>query len=783
MDIRISVRNLVEFILRAGDLDNRRSTASGNAMLEGTRIHRKIQKKMGALYEAEVPLKYIYHTETYQLQVEGRADGIFEMDGVMTIDEIKGTYRDLNKIKEPVVTHLAQAKCYAYMYAMKKNLSAVKVRMTYVNLDTEEVRYFHFDYSFEEIEDWFLEIIMQYQKWADYRIEWHEIRQNSIKQLQFPFSYREGQKQLVTYVYQTIVHKRKLFIEAPTGVGKTISTVFPAIKAIGENKAEIIFYLTAKTITRTVAENTFSLMREYGLSMKSITLTAKEKICPMEEAVCNPDACPYAKGHFDRINDALYDCITHEMFFDRTTVETYAKKYQVCPFEMSLDLSLFADAVICDYNYVFDPHVYLKRFFGDSVTGEYLFLVDEAHNLVDRGREMYSAALKKEDFLALKKLVKNVSPKMEKQLESCNKALLAMKRECDEYEVLLSIAPFLNLLTKLHATMEQYLEDHIEGEAHDEILQFFFEVSHFLETNDRVDEKYVMYTELEENEDFSIHLFCVDPSTNLKECLERSVSTIFFSATLLPIQYYKKLLGGNSEDYEVYAASTFSQEKRKLLVVNDVTSKYSRRSECEYLKIAAAIHSVVKGKQGNYMVFCPSYLFMEKIATAYEEHFLETEMEMLVQSSHMNEEDRETFLQYFEAGDHSIIGFCVLGGIFGEGIDLKHDRLIGSMIVGTGLPQVCHERDIIMHYFDDEGESGFDYAYRYPGMNKVLQAAGRVIRTTEDEGVIALLDERFLQGEYLRLFPREWNDYSVTNHQNVLNEVQEFWARNYEGTE
>lgn len=783
MDIRISVRNLVEFILRSGDLDNRRSGSSPNAMQEGSRIHRMIQKKMGTSYRAEVSLKYIHETENYRLIVEGRADGIYSEDGITVIDEIKGTYRELSKIKEAVPVHLAQAKCYAYMYARDGQEERIGIRMTYCNLDTEDVLYFHHEYTYEELEHWFFEVLAQYQKFTDYQVEWRQVRQKSIKQLDFPFEYRKGQKQLVTYVYQTIYHKKKLFLEAPTGVGKTISTVFPAVKALGEGKAEMIFYLTAKTITRTVAENTFSIMRKNGLALKNVTLTAKEKICPMEEAVCNPDHCPYAKGHFDRINEALYDCITSEIYFDRAIIEKYSQKYQVCPFEMGLDISLFSDAVICDYNYVFDPHVYLKRFFGDNVSGEYIFLIDEAHNLVDRGREMYSAQLRKEDFLALKRIVKTASPKMEKQLESCNKALLELKRECNGYRYLDSIAPFLNLLTKVHATMELYLEDHLEGEIHDAVLDFYFEVSHFLEIYERVDRNYVTYSVLDENEDFWVRFFCVNPANNLSECMEKAVSTILFSATLLPIQYYKSLLGGTGEDYEVYAESDFDIEKRRLLIANDVTSKYNRRSEMEFYKISEHIHRIVEAKSGNYMVFCPSYALMQKILQVFEEYFGDENMECICQSNHMNEQEREDFLKRFETGNmkdsasgiDTLIGFCVMGGIFSEGIDLKNDSLIGAVIVGTGLPQVCTEREIIMNFFEENGENGFDYAYRYPGMNKVLQAAGRVIRTKEDVGVIALLDERFLQSSYQQLFPREWKEYQVSDSKHVGMIVSEFW--------
>ena len=444
MEVRISVRGLVEFILRSGDIDNRRRSSSDNAMAEGSRIHRMIQRRMGSEYTAEVPLSYCYTTEYYDILVDGRADGIIDGD-LVTIDEIKGTYRHLDKLSEPVTEHLSQAKCYAYIYAKKHMLERIRIRMTYCNLDTEDIRYFYETSDLTELESWFLAVLEEYKKWTDYRFEWNQKRQASIKELEFPFAYREGQKELATYVYQTIVHKKKLFLEAPTGVGKTISTVFPAIKAIGEEKAERIFYLTAKTIAGTVAENTFSILRDHGLQFKSVVITAKEKICFMEETECNPDHCPYAKGHFDRINAAMYDLLTHEAHFERAKIEEYARKYMVCPFEMSLDMSLFADGIICDYNYLFDPHVYLKRFFAESKNDKYLFLIDEAHNLVDRGREMYSATLVKEDFLTLKKRVKVYDKKLEKRLEACNHQLLSMKKECENYRKYDSIDPFYSL--------------------------------------------------------------------------------------------------------------------------------------------------------------------------------------------------------------------------------------------------------------------------------------------------------------------------------------------------
>lgn len=798
-EMRISVRRLVEFLLRQGDIDNRFQGAPEDAMQEGSRIHRMIQKRMGGDYQAEVFLRYSYPTDNYMLVVEGRADGVIDSgtgaeDGSgrdVTIDEIKGTYRDVARMKEPVFVHLAQARCYAYMYGIKEGLQSVKIRMTYCNIDSEDIRYFYEEHTMEVLEEWFLWLVEEYKKWSDFEWEWRRIKKESIEKLAFPFPYREGQKELVTYVYQTIYHQRKLFLEAPTGVGKTISTVFPAVKAVGKGMADRIFYLTAKTITRTVADDTFQLLRNQGLRFKSVILTAKDKICFMEQVECNPQHCPYAKGHYDRINDAVYDFLVHEESFSREKVEEYAGKYTVCPFELCLDMSLFADGVICDYNYLFDPHVYLKRFFGDNSQGNHIFLIDEAHNLLERGREMYSASLIKEEFLELKRgldkeeadcvLVKEgYSSWIMKQLEACNKQMLALKRECEDYQVVTEIDPFVNSLLRLHTAIDSYLDEQEDGqpEIKEQLLEFYFKICHFLDIYERVDENYVKYAQIMEDGSFLLKLFCVDPSNNLRECMGRGRSSILFSATFLPIQYYKGLLGGEKEDYEVYAKSIFQPEKRALLVARDVTSKYTRRSEEEFSAIARYIDEIVTKRNGNYMVFCPSYAFLQNIYDIYTEQFKAEGKECIIQQDYMSEQDREDFLEYFqEETDHILIGFCVLGGIFSEGIDLKNDRLIGVMIVGTGIPQVCQERELLKNHFNKNGENGFDYSYRYPGMNKVLQAAGRVIRTAEDVGIIALLDERFLQYAYQKMFPREWERFEVVTVDSVGKKVQDFWER------
>ena len=793
--IRISVRNLVEFVMRSGDLDNRRTAgAKKEAMQAGSRLHRKIQKRMGASYRSEVMLRYQVQEEMFDILVEGRADGIITEPAGVTIDEIKCIYMDVSRLEEPEPVHLAQALCYGWFYSIQKELDSVGIQITYCNIETEEIRRFKEVRSFEELKSWFEGLIHEYVKWARYLYHHGIRRQECLKELPFPYPYREGQKELAGNVYRSIARKRNLFIQAPTGVGKTLSTIYPSLKAMGEGHGEKLFYLTAKTITRSVAEEAFSILRREGhLYFNTVTITAKEKLCVMEKPDCNPQACPRAKGHYDRVNDAVYEIIQEVDGITRDKVLEYAQRYQICPFEFCLDISNWVDGIICDYNYVFDPNVRLKRYFDQGEPGQgYLFLVDEAHNLVARAREMYSASLIKEDVLLTKRILKTQtgSGKVIAQLDKCNQRLLELKRSygVDEggrrtvlgsaYELLPDVnALALNLMT-MFGELETFMNENIEFTDRDLVLEFYFAVRDFLYVYDRLDEHYRIYDQILTDGSFMVKLLCINPAANLKECLDKGVSTLFFSATLLPIQYYKELLSGNQEEYAVYAKSPFPQENRMVLAASDVSSRYSRRGPSEYEKIVDYICRVVEGKKGNYMVFCPSYQYLHAIEDILAAREASGALSFIwnAQTNHMTEEDREAFLQSFdEERDCSMAALCVMGGIFSEGIDLKEDRLIGAVIIGTGLPQVNTEQEILKEYFDEQGEHGFDYAYQYPGMNKVMQAAGRVIRTIRDRGIIALLDDRFLRPEYVALFPREWGTYTVVNRYNVDQAVRAFW--------
>lgn len=777
--IKISVRNLVEFILRSGNLDNRRTSAADReAMQKGSRIHRKIQKQMKASYKAEVPLKWEEEYSDFIIEIEGRADGIIDDEEECVIDEIKGVYRDLYFLEEPVPVHKAQAMCYAYFYASQKKLSKMEVQMTYCHLETEEIKRFREEFSFSYLKKWFEDLLSEYYKWANFQYQRRIERRQSMESLEFPYPYRKGQKELVSGVYHTMRTEKQLFIQAPTGIGKTMAAIFPAVRAVGEGYGDKIFYLTAKTITRTVAEEAFSILKEKGLSYKTISITAKEKLCLCEETDCNPEKCPYAEGHFDRVNAAVFEILNEKDTYLREDLLEQAEKHRVCPYEMCLDISSWVDAVICDYNYVFDPNVYLRRFFGDGVKGDYLFLIDEAHNLVERGRKMYSAVLCKEDFLETAKIVKEHSAKLYKILKKCNRLMLEYKRECDECTVMENIAGLSLQLMNLLGEMENFLEKEHEEKVQKAVLEFSFSVRHFLNMYDIADENYVIYSHYDDEQRFLITLYCVNPKRNLQECLNKGRGAVFFSGTFLPLPYYRSLFSERRDDYAICATSPFLRENLKLLVACDVSSKYTRRGVSEYEKMAEYIYELAAGKQGNYMVFFPSYRMLEDIYEIFRNKTEERQFEVscILQSSNMTEQEREEFLEAFQENSaKTLIGFCVMGGIFSEGIDLTGERLIGAAIVGTGLPQVGCEREILKNYYDEKAQNGFAYAYRYPGMNKVLQAAGRVIRTKEDRGVVLLLDERFLQREYLELFPQEWQSYERCTVGNAGQKIRAFW--------
>lgn len=778
--IKTSVRKLVEFLFRGGDLTAGYGAAADvEAMQEGSRLHKKIQSMQKATYRPEVTLKMDWEQENYTLELLGRADGIDKKDGSYYIDEIKCVYKDVNKMEQADLVHLSQAKCYAYMYARQQDLQNIKVQITYCNFKTEEIRYFPYSYSFEELEEWFFDVLHSYRIWADYYVNHLKERDRSIENLIFPFTFRKGQKTMTAIIYQAITKKQKIFLQAPTGIGKTISTLYPALKSIPEQRTEKIFYLTAKTITKMAAQETLSLLKKNHLKILAVSLTAKEKICSNEVFACDPLSCPVALGHFDRINEALYHLLTEENdMITRETILDYAGRYNVCPYHLSFEAAHWADVLICDYNYVFDPHVSLQSFLSDKKESQQIFLIDEAHNLLDRSREMYSARITLVQFKKMREIFRGKSRGIMRRISVCKRKMDLWKEELGEREQdnLDTVDSLYFPLFRLCADLQEYFSDDPKIDEIEDAMEIFFQWRHFLLMMEQIQSGYQIYREQKKKE-FSVKLLCVDPARQIVECLGQGNTAIFFSATLLPIHYYKKLLCDESS--EAYAIPyPFSEENCLRIITNDVTSRYKSRNKAMYERILDYIETAFAVKPGNYMIFFPSYDMMNEVYQMTAERTISELAAIQAQKMEMSEKEREEFLENFQAdGLKPVIGFCVMGSIYAEGIDLTGNRLIGVFIVGTGLPALSYEGNLIRGYFDEKEGNGYDYAYRYPGINKVLQAAGRVIRTASDVGMVVLMDDRFLQRENLCLLSSEWDHYYEANQYNFRSITEQFWEK------
>ena len=779
--IKTSVRDLVGFALRRGDL-GAAGFASTSRLVAGTRGHQQVQRARPPGYQMEVPISHTVETEGLALEISGRIDGLLVDEDRVLVEEIKTTHRDLDPATPDNPAHWGQARVYAYMLALQDDLDQVDIQLTYLHLDSGATWEDRRTFGLDELAAFFADIVARYLHWARIYHNWRHERDQSIATLEFPFpAYRPGQRQLAVAAYRSIEARRRLFAQAPTGIGKTISTLFPSIKALQQGHAEKIFYLTAKTSGRLVAEKTFEALRRKGLRCKSLTLTARDKICfnPQGEPSCDPEQCEYAIGYYDRINDALEELFAQDAF-TRPAIEAVARKHKVCPFEFSLDLSLWADAIICDYNYVFDPRAYLKRFFLDNA-GDYAFLIDEAHNLVDRAREMFSAELYKLDVLALKRMVKEDHPTLGRRLDKLNATLLHYRRLCgDEGDGQTWASAELphDLLPQLRdfvAAAEPILGRNMPSSYRRELSEFYFQAVAFLRIAELFDDHYITYVE-KIGRDARLRLFCLDPSRQIRAALKRGTSALFFSATLTPLEYFRVILGGDEEDALLNLESPFPPEHLHLSLGDHIQTTYKKRDE-SYDDVAAAIAALISQKRGNYLAFFPSYRYMEEVAGRFAA--ANSDVEILVQQSGMSESQREDFLAVFDADNpETVLGFAVMGGIFGEGIDLEGERLVGAAIVGVGLPQICLERNLIRAYYDAREISGFDYAYTYPGMNRVLQAVGRVIRSAADRGVVLLLDERFGQARYRRLFPPYWRPpQAARSPAHISKAVEGFWQR------
>ena len=751
--VRESVRGLVEFILKSGSIDSRFSTSK--RAVEGIRAHQKLQKSNENLYEKydkEVYLSEEFDFENFILKLDGRADGIIYEDEKIIIEEIKSTYIPFLEITDENEVHWAQAKVYGYIYLLQNNLNNIDIQLSYYQLECDEVKSFRREYTFEALEKFFNDLMHKYEKYIILQSSHKDSRNDSIKKIDFPFNkYREGQLKMAKAVYGTIKEGKELFVQAPTGTGKTISTLFPAIKAIGEGCIEKIFYLTAKTINKQVAEDTFNILRNKGLNFRSITITAKQKICLNDKVSCNPDECKYAVDYYDKSKDAIYELLKEDRNIDRELILEISKKYNICPFELSLELINWCDGIICDYNYIFDKRVGLKGIV-DEVGDEIAVLIDEGHNLVDRGRNMYSASLNKEKILNLRRNLKSKSNSLYKIINKINSYFINLRKECESIEknnYYQKEAPkdLYKILRIFMNESEDELVKLKDEPYYDELLEVYFDINSFLSISEEYDENYVTYIE-KGGKDISINLFCVNPAEKIKNIIKKLKGTIIFSATLSPIEYYIDLLGGDDESYRLRLKSPF--DSNKFIVKRLPINTRFRFRELTVKDIEKEVRNFLSNIKGNSMIFFPSYEYLDMFLNNIEDDF--DGYELLIQKREMNEVDKEEFIKAFR-NKKNIVGLVVLGGAFSEGIDLPGDMLVGAIVVGVGYPKISTEREIIREYFN---EKGYDYSYIYPGINKVFQAVGRVIRTEDDEGSALLIDDRYFTKKYDRLLPTEW---------------------------
>lgn len=770
----LSVHGLVDFVFQSGDLISQ--ARSMRRMQEGQEGHTERQQRAG--YRSEVSLSTVIERGDWALHLIGRADGLILGKDSATIEEIKTTHTPISELGEGLPAHWGQAICYAYMVAEQWGLSSVNVRLFYIKMPERTEKTFERSMTAEEIEQSVYEIVDRYLLWAAEYEAWTAIRDGSIAELPFPYpEYREGQRAFAGEVYRTIRDSGRLFAQAPTGIGKTVSTLYPALKAMAEGHCKKIFYLTAKTITRTVAEKTAGDMRGKGLRCKVLTLTAKDKVCFQEERDCDPEVCPYAREYFDRIQGAFAQLFESTDTWDRETLLAIAKEHRVCPFEFSLEASVIADVVICDYNYVFDPRVALKRFFTQSEEDDgYCFLIDEAHNLIDRAREMYSAGLDKERVLTVRRLIKDKLPDIAKALNAVNKALLVYRKWGEEEDLREWVreeppVEMEDSLAYFTDTMSAWLNEADDTDI-PELVDLFFDAMIFSTIMELFDTRFkTLYRRADQGMD--VRIFCTDPSHVLEICLQKAWAAVFFSATLVPLDYHVHMLGEDYEPRRLVLPSPFPREHLLALHAARVSTRYRDR-ERTYDQVAGHIAAAVGARPGHYLVFFPSYRYMRSVY----EHFIATGFtgDVLLQSPDMGESEREAYLRRFTDGDDWLVGFAVMGGIFSEGIDLVGDALSGAVIVGVCLPQICLERDVIRGYYDEQGGMGFAYAYAYPGFNRVMQAAGRVIRSEEDKGIVVLIGDRFSHPQYREMMPGQWYPVQpVHSPEDTADRVRVFW--------
>ncbi len=782
---------------KCGDIDTRHPSYSDLKGHVSSETFAKIYKNAGyCIHDLELSLTRkldnIYYT------VNCIVDTVITFNGSPRIDIVRNVrkydfYMPLKSV------WLSLLKCVAYFYAVKNNISFISARFYYVYDDKNKENIKYFDYSFDisELEKDFLSLINKVAWRIKFTSEHANVSLASAANCVFPYeTLREGQEMMIRECYSAIKQNKRLFLLAPTGTGKTVASLYPSVRAVGNGYAEKIFYLTSKASTRREAFNGSAKLFDAGVKLRTVVIGAKEQVCLCATrgfsrngaTPCNPVNCPYAARYYDKVEGALCELISKRHGYTIGYILEIAKKYTVCPYELSLDLSELCDIIICDYNYVFDPTVYFRRYFsGDNQNNsKYVFLVDEAHNLADRARDMYSATLSNTPF---EKIYSKIEPTEKDLNEAFEKIILVirhMRKLCRDnsfkdangnvkgFYISNSIYETLGVELELFKIKcDIWLKDNSDHALWNDIYNLLSDVKKYLCISTYFSDSFYNYIFIDGDET-TIKIFCLDPAAILDRIQKRAISSVMFSATLTPIDYFMHILGGDKESEKLSLPSPFDPSNLCVCTTSYMSTRLEERSTSvsKYISVIAA---TVSCKAGNYIAYFPSYSCLENVYRAFIKKY--PNVSTIVQTKGMSLNKKEEFLNFFKDDKNVLrIGFCVLGGSFSEGVDLPGGRLIGTIIFGVGLPGISNERNIMRDYYDTRIEAGYDYAYTFPGMNNILQAAGRVIRREDDKGVVVLADDRYCTDKYRMLFPDHWSDIKTANNARELAQIiQKFW--------
>jgi DNA excision repair protein ERCC-2 len=828
----ISVRDLVSFVWREGGLARSFERRLPNRALKGTRGHQEIQRNRPSGYVPEVSVRYEYSLGSDLLRVFGRIDGVFPDQSPVIVEEIKTVTRLWNGKADPL--HWAQLRFYAAVYADKHDQSDIVTQLTYLNLDTRQIEVFSRPEKRADLDLYLHETLSRYATWLQRYWDWCEVRDRSIATLPFPFDLRRrGQAELMAGVDEALKFKKRFFVEAATGLGKTMAILYPVVRSFSEGTTDRVFYLSAKNTGKEAALKALGVLREKGLRLRSLNLRSKTNTCVRDGHPCDMETCPLARDYYRNQKLAMEDALVHDDL-DYERLMAIGSRHQVCPFELALDVAPFVDLILCDYNYVFDQQQLLGRSLR-TISGSAVGLVDESHNLVERGREMYSAELRTSDVGDLISEIGKDSRGLSRSLGEFLKLFevgeegIGKVDDYPEQQLLLGGLPsevsgnsggdlrlrdgfvsigvpewVMDVLHRLLSEMDQWLATGLSTSFGESLLEFYFELLHFVRLTEHDPERFRCFVEGSRKP--TLRLYCVDPASMLRESMNAFGTTVCFSGTLSPLPLFRRLLGGEEYDPILRLGSPFDAERLKIVLSTQIDTRLRFRCFSETALVDQIIGTVGKNV-GGYLVFFSSYRYLIDVVSALRQRCIDRgrlvtgevplkeerstgwarkrqskkskpfqrfiiergfpggqleseigcDVECVWQTPGLNDMERKRLIDNISCSPtETVITFAVLGGLFGEAVDVPGNRLKGVIVVGVGYPMISKERDLVASYFDQNSRDGFEVAYLVPGMNRVVQAAGRLIRNESDLGTVQLIDRRYADPVYRGLLPPWW---------------------------